>query len=173
MLNTVDFTGGKRTFLTVRTIPALQPFPTAMARAKTPTLQREPISPGILACPKRPLLGPGLPPHPFLCSLPPSIAQNDLVLFVTDPPILLPQPLVWWDQRDEPPRLVRHPVIPTLYQTRPCTALRSCAYLTIVPISAARPGLVLPHFRETQRPAEISDLPKATLITSCRAAAET
>lgn len=46
MLNTVDFTGGKRTFLTVRTIPSLQPFPTAMARAKTPTPQREPISPG-------------------------------------------------------------------------------------------------------------------------------
>lgn len=134
MLNTVDFTGGKRTFLTVGTIPALQPFPTAMARAKTPTPHRGPISPGILACPKRLLLGSGLPPHPFLCSLPPSIAQNDLVLFVTDPPILLPQPLVWWDQRDEPPRLVRHPVIPTLYQTRPCTAF-----------------LCLPHYRPYQR----------------------
>lgn len=65
MLNTVDFTGGKRTFLTVRTIPALQPFPTAMARAKTPTLQREPISPGILACPKEASSGLWATPSPL------------------------------------------------------------------------------------------------------------
>lgn len=173
MLNTVDFTGGKRTFLTVRTISSLQPFPTAMARAKTPTPQREPISPGILACPKRPLLGSGLPPHPFLCSLPPSIAQNDLVLFVIDPPILLPRPLVWWDQRDEPPRLVRHPVNPTLYQTRPPHCVSA---LTSLSSLSARPGQGWSYpasVRETQRPTEISDLPKATQITSCRAAAET
>lgn len=86
MLNTIKFTGGKRTFLTVRIIPVLQPFPTAMARAKTPTPQGGPVSLGILACPKWPLLGPGHPPHSFLCTLPPSIAQNDIVLLVIDPP---------------------------------------------------------------------------------------